>query len=86
MMLVNTGLIRRARKCLKIFMEHEHLHEEIACAWSLQGPTLCDLMGYGLSGSPVHGILQARTLEWVAVSFSKKLHSIGLISLNVWEN
>ena len=30
-------------------------------------PTLCDLMGYSLPGSSVHGILQARILEWFAL-------------------
>ena len=34
-------------------------------------PTLCDPMGYSLPGSSVHGILQARTLEWVAMPFSR---------------
>ena len=33
-------------------------------------PTLCDPMDCSLSGSSVFGILQARTLEWVAISFS----------------
>ena len=33
-------------------------------------PTLCDPMVCSLPGSSVHGILQARVLEWVAVSFS----------------
>ena len=32
--------------------------------------TLCDPMDCNLPGSPVHGILQARILEWVAVPFS----------------
>ena len=32
--------------------------------------TLCDPMDCSLPGSPVPGILQARTLEWVAISFS----------------
>ena len=31
-------------------------------------PTLCDRMDCSLLGSSVHGILQARTLEWVAIS------------------
>ena len=31
-------------------------------------PTLCDPMDYSPSGSSVHGILQARILEWVAIS------------------
>ena len=35
-------------------------------------PTLCDPMNYSLLGSSVHGILQARILEWVAISFSRR--------------
>ena len=35
-------------------------------------PTLCDPMGYSLPGSSLHGILQARILEWVAISFSRE--------------
>ena len=34
-------------------------------------PTLCDPMDCGLPGSSVHGIFQARILEWVAISFSR---------------
>ena len=34
-------------------------------------PTLCDPIDNSPPGSPVPGILQARTLEWVAISFSK---------------
>ena len=33
--------------------------------------TLCDPMNYSLLGSFVHGILQARILEWVAIRFSR---------------
>ena len=33
-------------------------------------PTLCDPMDYSLPGSSIHGIFQARVLEWVAISFS----------------
>ena len=33
-------------------------------------PTFSDPMGFSLPGSPVHGIFQARVLEWVAISFS----------------
>ena len=36
----------------------------------LSGPTLCDPIDGSPPGSPVPGILQARTLEWVAISFS----------------
>ena len=42
-----------------------------AAAKSLQScPTLCDPRDGSPPGSPVLGILQARTLEWVAISFS----------------
>ena len=42
-----------------------------AAAKSLQScPTLCDPIDGRLPGSPVPGILQARTLERVAISFS----------------
>ena len=42
-----------------------------AAAKSLQlCPTLCDPIDGSSPGSPVPGILQARTLEWVAISFS----------------
>ena len=42
-----------------------------AAAKSLQScPTLCDPIDSSPPGSPVPGILQARTLEWVATSFS----------------
>ena len=43
-----------------------------AAVKSLQScPTLCDPIDDSPTGSPVPGILQARTLEWVAISFSK---------------
>ena len=42
-----------------------------AAAKSLQScPTLCDPIDGSPPGSPVLGILQARTLEWVAIAFS----------------
>jgi len=42
-----------------------------SAAKSLQWcPTLCDPIDSSPPGSPVPGILQARTLEWVAISFS----------------
>ena len=43
------------------------------CAKSLQSYlTLCDPMDCSPPGSSVHGILQARILEWVAMPFSKE--------------
>ena len=42
-----------------------------AAAKSLQScPTLCNPIDGSLPGSPIPGILQARILEWVAISFS----------------
>ena len=50
-------------------------------------PTLCDTIDGSSPGSPVPGILQERTLEWVAISFSnawkvkvKSLSRVGLLA------
>ena len=46
-------------------------HTAAAAAKSLQScPTLCNPIDSSPPGSPVPGIPQARTLEWVAISFS----------------
>ena len=43
----------------------------LLAAKSLQScPTLCDPIDGSPPGSPIPGILQARTLEWIAISFS----------------
>ena len=62
-----------------------------AAAKSLQScPTLCDPTDGSPPGSPVPGILQARTLEWVAVSFSNagkwkvKVKSLNCVRPLVW--
>jgi len=48
-----------------------HKNTTILAAKSFQScPTLCDPIDGSPPGSPVPGILQARTLEWVAISFS----------------
>ena len=53
-----------------------------AAAKSLQScPTLCDSIDGSPPGSPVPGILQARTLEWVAVSFSNAWKWKGKVKL-----
>ena len=41
---------------------------------------LCDPMDCSLPGSSVHGIFQARVLEWVAISFSRDLPDPGIKS------
>ena len=40
--------------------------------------TLCDPVDYRPTGSSVHGILQARILEWVAISFSRGSSDPGI--------
>ena len=51
--------------------KHILLFARTAAAKSLQScPTLCDPTDSSPPGSPVPGILQARILEWVAISFS----------------
>ena len=48
-------------------------------AKSLQScPTLCDPMDHSLSGSSVHGILQARIVEWVAMPSSRGSPNSGV--------
>ena len=47
--------------------------ESTAAAKLLQScPTLCDPIDGRPPGSPIPGILQARTLEWVAIAFSNE--------------
>ena len=72
---------RKLSKIEKIFQELEniilHIQKRTTCvhtataaaAKSLQS-TLCDPIDGSPPGFPVPGILQARTLEWVAISFS----------------
>ena len=66
-----------------------------ACAKSLQSClTLCNPMDYSPPGSCVHGLLQARILEWVAISFSRgssqprdrtQVSRIGGRRFNLWD-
>ena len=66
---------------------YPYLLSTAATAKSLQScPTLCDPIDGSPSGSPIPGILQARTLEWVAISFSnawKWKNKVKLLS-RVW--
>ena len=41
------------------------------CSFALSYPTLCNPLDYSPRGSSVHGISQARILEWVAILFSR---------------
>ena len=69
------GLSQNKIKYLKlknIYVLHSEWYiAAAAAAKSLQScPTLCHPIDGSPPGYPVHGILQARTLEWVAISFS----------------
>ena len=57
--------------CVFLTSKYDLVSSAAAAAKSLQScPTLCDPIDGSPPGSQVPGILQARTLEWVAVSFS----------------
>ena len=43
-------------------------------------PTLCDPMDCSLPGSSVHGIFQARVLEWGAIAFSTEMQYMDALS------
>ena len=49
------------------------LQKTLLCCgkWLQSCPTLCDPMDHSLPGPSVHGILQARILEWIAMPFSR---------------
>ena len=47
-------------------------------------PTLCSCMDYSPPGYSEHGTIQARTLEWVAISFSKQTSSKEKTWVNIW--
>ena len=53
----------------KLWKHFENQRSKSAVAHLCQ--TLCHSVGCGLPGSSVHGIFQARVLEWVAISFSR---------------
>ena len=65
-----------------------HVSAVAAAAKSLQScPTLCDPIDSSPPGSPIPGILQARTLEWVAISFSNAWDwSRSIVSNSSWSH
>ena len=64
--LKQTGKVKKLSKWVL------HAAAAAAAAKSLQScPTLCNPIDGSPPGSPIPGILQARTLEWAAISFSK---------------
>ena len=59
-----------------LFITVKNIHQLVSAAAAAaakllqSGLALCDPIDISPSGSPIPGILQARTLEWVAISFS----------------
>ena len=64
--------VKRKAQAISIHMILVHcVYTAAAAAKSLQScPTLCDPRDGSPPGTPIPWILQARTLEWVAISFS----------------
>ena len=56
--------------CGEVYILGQIVHLDLAAKSVQSYPTLCDPIDSSPSGSPVPGILQARILEWVAISFS----------------
>ena len=61
-------IVQRYQKTIRCLSDNKIA---AAAAKLLQScPTLCDTIDSSPPGSPIPGILKARTLEWVAISFS----------------
>ena len=92
----------RGQRGWKDSIHRSHLHSSVktqnklhfavaAAAKSLQScPTLCDPIDSSPPGSPISGILQARTLEWIAISFSnawkwKVKSEVAQSCLTLWD-
>ena len=66
-------------KCCSVNLESKRVYLYRICEWwkwkesevAQSCPTLCNPMDCSLPGSSIHGIFQARILEWVAISFSR---------------
>ena len=57
---------------MEILLEREIGRQEGYVLGTQSCPTLCNPMDCSPLGSSIHGILQARILEWVAISFSRE--------------
>ena len=64
----------------------DYVKHAAAAAKTLQSClSLCDPMDCSLPGSPVPGILQAKTLQWVAISFSVHFHKVKYIYIFLYD-
>ena len=61
-------IVQLLKKLFSYFLKST-LKVKVLVAWSC--PTLCDPMTCSLPASSVHGILQVRIVEWVAIPFSR---------------
>ena len=61
------GAILKART----LWAHIYMNVKVKVLVTLSCPTLCDPMNHSPPGSSVHGILQARILDWIAMPFSR---------------
>ena len=61
-------------KSYRVFSDHSESESEVTQLCQI----LCDPMNCSPPGSSVHGILQARILEWIAISFSRDLPDPGI--------
>ena len=69
--LQSAKLSQNTESTTQTFQEKIEASSAATAAKSLQScPTLCDPIDSSPPGSPIPGILKARTLEWVAISFS----------------
>ena len=59
--------LTEAENIKKRWQEYTESESEVAQSC----PTLCDPMDCSLPGFSVHGVFQARVLEWVAIAFSR---------------
>ena len=70
--------IKIVTKLHMVYCWYQDIHTQLHCVLvsevsevAQSCPTLCDPMDCSLPGSSVHGIFEARVLEWVAISFSR---------------
>ena len=54
----------------------------LTLCWAQLCPTLCDAMDCSPPESSVHGILQARIMQWVAIPFSRGSSQLGIESMS----
>ena len=61
-----------------LFLLYNNMNQLCVCSVTQSCPTLCDPMDCSQPGSSVHGVLQARILEWVAISYSRDASAISM--------